>query len=52
MSGVEREATLEDMARFWPDKTPEELAAAYEVLVAAGGRMTVTTAVDEDEDEL
>lgn len=37
----EREATMEDMIRFWPDKTPEALAAAFEQIKAAGGTMTV-----------
>jgi len=41
-----RPATLVDMARFWPDKTPDELEAARNAIAAAGGVMTVSTACD------
>jgi len=44
----EREATIEDMARFWPDKTPAELAAAYESVKAAGGTLTVSAVRDDE----
>lgn len=36
-----RPATLDDMRRFWPDKTDEELQAAAAAIAAAGGEMTV-----------
>lgn len=43
MTETERPATMEDMARAWPDKTPEELAAARAEIANAGGILTVVT---------
>lgn len=45
----ERPATPEDMARFWPDKTPEELAEAAKAIADAGGHMTVVSPLDARE---
>ena len=48
---TERPATADDMARFWPDKTPDELAAARTAIEAAGATMTVTAASSSHDDE-
>jgi len=46
---AERPATMEDMRRFWPDKTAEELEAAAAAVAEAGGEMTVVTVPAESE---
>lgn len=43
----ERPAGLEDMRRFWPNKTDAELRAAHDAIVAVGGKLTVTTTEEE-----
>lgn len=46
---VSRPATVEDMARFWPDKTPEELTALAESIRENGFSMTIHTRLAEDQ---
>lgn len=38
---TERPANLDDMRRFWPDKTDDELQAAADAIAAAGGTLNV-----------
>lgn len=40
---AERPATVDDMAQFWPDRSPAELAAIARDIEAAGFSMTVST---------
>jgi len=43
-----RPATREDMRRFWPDLTEEELAAAWAAIESAGATMTVLVTPPDD----
>lgn len=46
---VERPARLDDMRRFWPGKTDEELQQAYAAVMNVGGLLTVSTCGMADE---
>lgn len=37
-----RPATIEDMRRFWPDRSDADLKAAHAAILDAGGEITIT----------
>lgn len=44
-----RPATVEDMQRFWPDKSRDELEQVHALIASIGGQLTVGPADDEDD---
>lgn len=45
---VERPARFEDMSRFWPDLSQEQLLAAWNKIVEMDGSFTVTSLSDDE----